>query len=194
MTTATDTPDTADIVRLTKAWLEHAVIGLNLCPFAKSVYVKEQIDYRLCNATEPDQLLDALKTALQELVDTDPEVIDTTLLIHPWVLQDFFEYNNFLDRADNLLDKAGLNGVIQIASFHPQYQFADTTPDDITNSTNRSPYPMLHLLREDSLTKAIDAVPEAATIFERNMETLRNLGSDGWQQLQDRIGTHTGSR
>ena len=194
MTTATDTPDTADIVRLTKAWLEHAVIGLNLCPFAKSVYVKEQIDYRLCNATEPDQLLDALKTALQDLVDTDPEVIDTTLLIHPWVLQDFFEYNNFLDRADNLLDKAGLNGVIQIASFHPQYQFADTTPDDITNSTNRSPYPMLHLLREDSLTKAIDAVPEAATIFERNMETLRNLGSDGWQQLQDRIGTHTGSR
>ena len=194
MTTATDTPDTADIVRLTKAWLEHAVIGLNLCPFAKSVYVKEQIDYRLCNATEPDQLLDALKTALQDLVDTDPEVIDTTLLIHPWVLQDFLEYNNFLDRADNLLDKAGLNGVIQIASFHPQYQFADTTPDDITNSTNRSPYPMLHLLREDSLTKAIDAVPEAATIFERNMETLRNLGSDGWQQLQDRIGTHTGSR
>ena len=194
MTTATDTPDTADIVRLTKAWLEHAVIGLNLCPFAKSVYVKEQIDYRLCNATEPDQLLDALKTALQDLVDTDPEVIDTTLLIHPWVLQDFFEYNNFLDRADNLLDKAGLNGVIQIASFHPQYQFADTTPDDITNSTNRSPYPMLHLLREDSLTKAIDAVPEAATIFERNMETLRNLGSDGWQQLQDRIGTHTRSR
>ena len=194
MTTATDTPDTADIVGLTKAWLEHAVIGLNLCPFAKSVYVKEKIDYRLCTATEPDQLLDALKTALQDLVDTDPEVIDTTLLIHPWVLQDFFEYNNFLDRADNLLDKAGLNGVIQIASFHPQYQFADTTPDDITNSTNRSPYPMLHLLREDSLTKAIDAVPEAATIFERNMETLRNLGSDGWQQLQDRIGTHTGSR
>ena len=194
MTTATDTPDTADIVRLTKAWLEHAVIGLNLCPFAKSVYVKEQIDYLLCTATEPDQLLYALKTALQDLVDTDPEVIDTTLLIHPWVLQDFFEYNNFLDRADNLLDKAGLNGVIQIASFHPQYQFADTTPDDITNSTNRSPYPMLHLLREDSLTKAIDAVPEAATIFERNMETLRNLGSDGWQQLQDRIGTHTGSR
>ena len=131
---------------------------------------------------------------MQDLVDTDPEVIDTTLLIHPWVLQDFFEYNNFLDRADNLLDKAGLNGVIQIASFHPQYQFADTTPDDITNSTNRSPYPMLHLLREDSLTKAIDAVPEAATIFERNMETLRNLGPDGWQQLQDRIGTHTGSR
>ena len=194
MTTTADASDATGIVALTKAWLEHAVIGLNLCPFAKSVYVKEQIDYRLCTATEPDQLLDALKTALQDLVDTDPEVIDTTLLIHPWVLQDFFEYNNFLDRADNLLDKAGLNGVIQIASFHPQYQFADTTPDDITNSTNRSPYPMLHLLREDSLTKAIDAVPEAATIFERNMETLRNLGPDGWQQLQDRIGTHTGSR
>ncbi len=194
MTTTAEGLNANEVVKLTKAWLEHAVIGLHLCPFAKSVYVNEQIDYRLCTATEPDQLLDALKTALQELVDTDPAAIDTTLLIHPWVLQDFFDYNNFLARADDLLAKTGLSGVIQIASFHPDYQFADTTPDDITNSTNRSPYPMLHLLREDSLTKAIDAVPEAATIFERNMETLRNLGPDGWQQLQDRIGTHTRSR
>ncbi len=194
MTTTAEGLNANEVVKLTKAWLEHAVIGLHLCPFAKSVYVNEQIDYRLCTATEPDQLLDALKTALQELVDTDPAAIDTTLLIHPWVLQDFFDYNNFLARADDLLAKTGLSGVIQIASFHPDYQFADTTPDDITNSTNRSPYPMLHLLREDSLTKVIDAMPEAATIFERNMETLRNLGPDGWQQLQDRIGTHTGSR
>lgn len=176
-----------EIINYTKAWISDAVIGLNLCPFAKSVYIKNQIDYHVSTATNESLLLNDLILAMQKLNQTDAEDIDTTLVIHPWVLQDFLDYNDFLDQADAALNQAGFEGVLQIASFHPQYQFAGTDPDDVTNCSNRSPFPMLHLLREESLDIAITAIPEAANIFSRNIETLEQLGADGWQQLQTQI-------
>lgn len=176
-----------EIINYTKAWISDAVIGLNLCPFAKSVYIKNQIEYHISSATNQKILLDDLILALHKLNQTDAEKIDTTLLIHPWVLQDFLDYNDFLDQADTALEEAGLAGVLQIASFHPHYQFAGTEADDITNCTNRSPFPMLHLLREESLDKAIAAMPDAADIFNRNIETLEELGADGWLQLQTQM-------
>jgi uncharacterized protein len=164
-------------------WLERAVIGLNLCPFAKAVHVKQQIRWVVSDATAQAVLLEQLHDELALLRDADPQAIDTTLLIHPHVLQDFFAYNDFLRLADALLRTTQLEGVIQIASFHPQYQFAGTQADDVTNNTNRSPYPMLHLLREDSVARAVAATPDAAQIYERNMATVRRLGTRGWTAL-----------
>jgi len=178
------TPAHADIVAATERWLEQAVIGLNLCPFAKAVHVKKQIRYVVSDATTPEALLATLMDELQTLADSDPEQIDTTLLIHPHVLNDFLDYNEFLDVADAAVEDMDLAGELQVASFHPQYQFADTPPDDIGNYTNRAPYPTLHLLREDSIEKAVDAFPDAADIFEKNIATLEALGHDGWRRLQ----------
>lgn len=172
---------------LTKAWLDHVVIGLNLCPFAKAVQVKNQIDYRVSSARDTDALLTDLLDALQSLQDSDPGQTDTILLIHPWVLQDFFEYNDFVGFADSLLARLGLAGIIQIASFHPRYVFADTEESDITNCTNRSPFPMLHLLRESSIDTAIAAMPDSDKIVERNLTSLRAIGLDGWLALQARM-------
>lgn len=163
------------------------MIGLNLCPFAKPVHVKQQIAYRLSTATDEAALAQALLEAMQSLMETPPERTDTCLLIHPWVLQDFMAYNDFLDIADAVLDEAGLAGVLQIASFHPDYRFAGTEADDVTNASNRSPFPMLHLLREDSLDKATEALPDASAIVDRNLATLKALGHDGWDALQRRI-------
>jgi hypothetical protein len=176
-------PDHDQIIAATQEWLEKAVIGLNLCPFAKAVHVKQQIRYVVCDATSPEALLGVLMDELQALADADPERVDTTLLIHPQVLNDFLDYNEFLDVADAALEDMDLDGELQIASFHPQYQFADTLADDITNYTNRSPYPILHLLREDSVERAVDAFPEASAIFDNNIATLQKLGHDGWKQL-----------
>ncbi|MGS0741564.1 DUF1415 domain-containing protein [Glaciimonas sp. GG7] len=167
----------------TKRWLESAVIGLNLCPFAKAVYIKNQIRFVVSNARTRVDLVAELRSELDLLQDADPALIDTTLLIHPWVLRDFLDYNDFLDDADALLEEFDLEGDIQIASFHPDYQFAGTDIDDITNYTNRSPYPTLHLLREDSMDRAVEAFPEAEDIFEKNIQTLKNLGNDGWKKL-----------
>lgn len=180
---ALDRADDASIVADTIAWLEKAVIGLNLCPFAKAVHVKKQIRYVVCQADTPEALLGVLMDELQRLSDTDPEQVDTTLLIHPYVLQDFLDYNEFLDVADAALEDMDLSGELQIASFHPQYQFADTDVNDIENYTNRSPYPTLHLLREDSIERAVEVFPDAADIFEKNIDTLRALGHDGWDRL-----------
>ncbi len=177
------TPDS--IIAATRTWIERAVIGLNLCPFAKAVYVKEQIRYVVSDATTPNALRLDLERELQLLVGTPPEQIDTTLIIHPWVLTDFVTYNQFLERADAALSALELDGVIQIASFHPQYQFAGTPADDVSNNTNRSPFPMLHLLRETSVDKAVAAFPEAAEIYQRNIETMRRLGREGWENLSD---------
>jgi hypothetical protein len=182
MTAAIPTsPD--DIIAATREWLERAVIGLNLCPFAKAVHIKNQIRYVVSEARTPEALLEELAAELKWLSESDPEVVDTTLLIHPWVLQDFYDYNDFLDVADTAVDELGLAGEIQVASFHPDYQFADTEPDDIENYSNRSPYPTLHLLREESVDRAVEAFPEADQIYERNIETLRTLGLDGWKKL-----------
>lgn len=164
----------------TRHWLETAVIGLNLCPFAKAVHTKDRIRWVLSPATDTEGLLQDLVRELQHLAQADPEAVDTTLLVHPGVLTDFLDYNDFLDIADAALEELGLDGVLQIASFHPDYQFAGTEPDDVENCTNRSPYPSLHLLREASIDSAVAAFPEAEAIFERNQETLRRLGWEGW--------------
>jgi uncharacterized protein len=172
----------------TRHWLERAVIGLNLCPFAKAVHVKEQIRWVESAAEDPDQLLEDLVRELQFLAAADPATVETTLLIHPRVLADFLDYNDFLDIADAAVDSLGLAGVLQVASFHPGYQFAGTAPDDAENLSNRSPYPTLHLLREASIDAAVAAFPEAASIYERNIETLRRLGKQDWHRLMDGPG------
>lgn len=167
----------------TQAWLEKAVIGLNLCPFAKAVHGKGQIRWVLSQATEPRALLEELTRELQFLATVDPQAVDTTLIVHPLVLQDFLDFNDFQDVADALLQDMGLEGELQVASFHPQFQFADAEPDDVAHCSNRSPYPTLHLLREDSIERAVQAYPDAETIYERNILTLRQLGLPGWQKL-----------
>ena len=172
-----------DTIALTRRWLERAVIGLNLCPFAKAVYVKGQVRFAVSDATTPDELVERVTAELAFLRDADPQQTDTTLLIHPQVLADFLEYNDFLDTADATIHAQGLAGVIQIASFHPNYQFAGTAPDDVGNHSNRSPFPMLHLLRENSVARAVGAFPEADAIVDRNLATLAKLGQDGWKRL-----------
>ncbi|HVL77396.1 MAG TPA: DUF1415 domain-containing protein [Noviherbaspirillum sp.] len=174
-----------EIVERTRHWLEAAVIGLNLCPFAKSVYVKNQVRFAVSFAEDAAALHQDLIRELQFLQSSDPEALDTTLLIHPFVLNDFLDYNDFLDIADAAVVDLELDGVLQVASFHPDYQFADTDADDITNFTNRAPYPILHLLRESSVERAVEAFPEASSIFERNMETMRSLGRQGWETLME---------
>lgn len=168
----------------TRVWLERAVIGLNLCPFAKSVHVKGQIHYAVSAAQTAEELLHDLISELKALAAHDPSARDTTLLIAPECLADFLDFNDFLALADQALVDLALDGVLQIANLHPDYQFAGTRADDITNYTNRSPYPTLHLLREDSIDRAVDAFPEAETIFEKNMETMVQLGSEGWAALE----------
>jgi hypothetical protein len=171
------------VVAATQRWLDKAVIGLNLCPFAKAVRVRRQIRFAVSDATEPEALLADLVQELKTLHDADPEQIDTTLLIHPQVLNDFVDYNDFLDIADAALAELGLEGDIQVASFHPDYRFEGTAPDAIENFSNRSPYPTLHLLREASIDKAVQSFPDAARIYEHNIETLRRLGRAGWDAL-----------
>lgn len=172
-----------EVVVATRTWLERAVIGLDLCPFAKSVHLKDQIRYVVSEAERPEDLLEHLLRELRFLAAADPEEVETTLLIHPGALEEFLDYNDFLDVADAALAELGLEGEIQVASFHPRYQFAGTAPEDIENYTNRSPYPMLHLLREASVERAVAAFPETETIYEKNMETLRRLGHEGWRRL-----------
>jgi uncharacterized protein len=162
------------IARVTR-WVSDVVIGLNLCPFAKAVFAKEQIRYVVVRATNTDDIADALCDEMALLAKTDAATIDTTLLIVQDGLQQFDDFNDFLGVADALIEGLGFTGVFQIASFHPRYQFADTEANDVTNLTNRAPYPVLHILREDSVERAVDSFPDAATIYERNMETMRGL-------------------
>ena len=176
--------ETQQIVADTVAWLERAVIGLNLCPFAKSVHVKGQVHYVVSRASSHQALLGDLKNELNSLIALDASARDTTLFIVPEGLDDFLDFNDFLDDADQALVDLELDGVLQIASLHPQYQFAGTTADDITNFTNRSPYPTLHLLREDSIDRAVAAFPNPEAIFETNMQTLQALGQSGWDALK----------
>jgi hypothetical protein len=167
----------------TQNWLTTAVIGLNLCPFAKAVHVKNQIRYKVSDATTPEALLQDLLDELALLRDADPLEVDTTLLIHPDTLRDFLDYNDFLDVVDAAIEDMELDGVIQAASFHPDYQFGGTEPDDVENYSNRAPYPTLHLIRESSLEQAVAAFPNAEDIYETNIETLRKLGHEGWKKL-----------
>ena len=174
--------DSATIyVSQTKHWLDAAVIGLNLCPFAKAPASKNEIRYVLSQSRTQSELSGQLAEELA-LLSASPE-IETTLLIHPFVLTDFSEYNLYLDTADDVLDQLELTGEIQIASFHPQYQFAGTEATSPENNTNRSPYPLLHLLREASIEKATQSGQEADAIVERNIKTMNELGHEGWAQL-----------
>ena len=168
-------PSKDDVIAATKAWLEKDVIGLNLCPFAQAVHAAGRIRYVVSEASTVIGLRAALMEELILLKETDPERVDTTLLIHPRVLTDFYEFNDFLGVADEILEELSLTRDIQIASFHPQYQFADTEPDDVTNRTNRSPYPTLHLLRQESVDRALESHPDAESIPEKNIETMRRL-------------------
>jgi len=172
-----------DIIAATRAWLQKAVIGLNLCPFAKAVTLKNQVRFVVSTAPHLDGLLEDLDRELDVLAAADPEAVDTTLLIHPTLLPDFLDFNDFMQLAEAAVGEHGLEGVIQIAAFHPAFQFEGTAPDDMGNYTNRAPFPTLHLLREASIERAVAAFPDAATIYERNIETLRALGHAGWQAL-----------
>jgi len=167
----------------TRRWVEKAVIGLNLCPFAKAVQIKGQVRYAVSDAVDEEGVLADLEDELMLISEADPEAIDTTLLILPEALHDFYEFNDFGELSDRLLKRMRLVGELQVATFHPAFQFADTDPDDIGNYTNRSPYPTLHILREDSIDRAVEAFPEAETIYEKNIETLENLGIEGWRKL-----------
>ncbi len=175
--------DNQQIVEATRHWLEKLVIGLNLCPFAGLPWRQGRVRIKVSDATRPQELAEELADELMALRNSDPAECETTLLIHPQVLGDFLEYNDFLEIADRLLEDLSLDGTIQIASFHPDYQFADSQPDDPANYTNRSPYPMLHLLREASVEAAIASIPDPDAIFEHNIKTLRSLGVDGWKEL-----------
>jgi len=172
-----------EILAATRIWLEKAVIGLNLCPFAKAVYVKNQVRLVVSRARHADDLLEELDRELDLLVATPADEIDTTLLIHAKLFEDFLDFNDFLEVADGVVEEHGLEGVIQLASFHPRFQFDGTEPDDISNYTNRAPFAMLHLLREASVEKAVEAFPEAEAIFEENIKTLEKLGHAGWKAL-----------
>ena len=176
-------PTESTVLAATRQWLEKAVIGLNLCPFAKAVYSREQVRLVVSRATDTDTLLADLAQELAFLAAADPASTDTTLLIHPQVLTDFLDYNEFLDAADAVLEQLELEGELQVASFHPDYQFEGTAATDMENFTNRSPYPALHLLRERSVDKAVQSFPEAEQIFEKNIATLNALGKNGWDDL-----------
>lgn len=177
----TDRTDT--VVADTRRWLERAVIGLNLCPFAKSVHVKGQVHYAVSAATDGRGLRDDLLRELRDLAASNPEVRDTTLLVAPDAFPDFLDFNDFLGEADAALEELDLDGNLQIAPFHPRFVFAGTLDDDITNCTNRTPYPTLHLIREASIDRAVQAFPEAEAIFEVNMATMEQLGPEGWAAL-----------
>ena len=180
-----DAPLAEAIAARTRGWLERAVIGLNLCPFAKAVHVKGQVRFAVSAATTPEALLEELAQELTLLDQSDPAVLATTLLVHPCVMQDFLDFNDFLDAADAAVESLGLDGVLQVASFHPQYQFAGSAPDDIENYSNRAPFPVLHLLREEDIDRAVEAFPDPESIFGENMKTLRSLGHAGWRALFD---------
>lgn len=161
--------------------MEQLVIGYNLCPFAKRELVRDRVRFFVSQAQDEEQLLVDLENELN-LLDAE-EGIETTLLITPQVLQDFFDFNQFLGRADQRVAQLKFKGVFQIANFHPDYQFGGTEPDDAENYTNKSPYPVLHLLREVSLDQAIENYPDAESIPDRNIEQLEQMGSDQLRRL-----------
>ena len=177
-------PETERIaIEDTQRWLMQAVVGLNLCPFAKAVVTKNLVRYRVCLSSEPSDVLAMLRDELQHLASTDETLLDTTLLIAPFLLPDFFEFNAFLSDCDDVLVDLNLEGVLQVADFHPHYTFAGEDPQGMSHFTNRTPYPTLHLLRESSIDKAVAVYPDAALIYERNMALLEKMGREGWEAL-----------
>ncbi len=182
----------AQAVRDTRRWLERAVIGLNLCPFAKAVHVRGQVHFAVWPGADDAGLMEQLLSEAETLLAHAPSARDTTLLIAPNTLADFLDFNDFTARAERRLARAGFEGELQLASFHPRFQFAGTGADDIGNATNRAPYPTLHLLREASIDRAVAAFPEAEAIYQRNIETLEALGAAGWAALD--VGPGAGAK
>ncbi|MET0282746.1 MAG: DUF1415 domain-containing protein [Steroidobacteraceae bacterium] len=180
------------VIAETRAWVDRVVIGLNLCPFAKAVQARNQVRYVVSETTDTGSLLDELRAEMDRLVSDEAMLIDTILLIHPRVLGDFLDYNEFLGAADELLVQLGHEGVLQVASFHPQFQFSGTDADDVTNATNQSPYPMLHLLREASVERAVEAFPDAGVIYKKNMRTMEALGAAGVAALREQCRRDAG--
>jgi hypothetical protein len=177
--------DDADrVVARTRAWVEHAVIGLGLCPFARGPHAQGRIRYRVSTARDEDALVADLAEELHLLAQVDPQQVETTLLVHPWALQRFEDFNQFLGIADAAVAALGMTGVLQVASFHPDYRFEDAAPDEIANATNRSPYPTLHLLREDSVAEAVRAHGDTDAIYQANIRCLEGLGEAGWARLR----------
>ena len=181
----------ADVILATKQWIARAVIGLNLCPFARAPLAQQRVRFRVSHADNEDVLLDDLCEELVALQNADPQICETTLLIHPRVLTEFLDYNDFLGAAETVVQVLGLEGELQVASFHPSYQFADTDADAVENCTNRSPYPILHLLRESSIERALEPIADPDEIHRRNIATLRKLGRAGWRAL---MGTDGGAK
>ncbi len=167
----------------TRRWLERAVIGLNLCPFAGAVYAAGQVSFRISAADSAGGWLEEFRAAAAWLAAAEPRRCETLLLVHPLLLGDFREFNDFSGDCADALAALGFEGVLQVASFHPRFRFAGTAAADLGNYTNRAPYPTLHLLRECSVERAVEAVGDPALIYERNIETLRGLGLAGWQRL-----------
>jgi len=180
---ASQAPEDDAVVAATRRWIERAVIGLNLCPFARAPYLQDRLRIAVSRASDVESLAEDLRAELEWLRDADATQYETSLLVHPFVLDAFADYNDFLDVADALLEDMELDGEIQVASFHPDYEFADAPPDAIGNATNRSPYPTLHLLRESSIDRAVDSGIDTDAIYRRNIETLAGLGHDGWAAL-----------
>lgn len=176
-------PNEPTYIQATQQWLEKAVIGLNLCPFAKAPNAKGQIRIAVSFAKHLDAFLEDVDAEIQRLLATSPEELETTLLVCATLFDDFLLFNDMLDAADAALDDNQAVGIVQIAPFHPQFQFADTEADDISNYTNRSPYPTLHFIRESSIEKVAQAFPDPAVIFERNIQTLQQMGHEGWEKL-----------
>jgi hypothetical protein len=172
-----------DVIQATRVWVQRAVIGLDLCPFAQSVYLGDRVRFKVSGQRSAAGLLEDLRQELMHLHTVSAEDCETTLLIHPWVLTDFIEFNDFLQICDAAVAELGLEGELQVASFHPQYQFAGTRADDIGNYTNRSPFPMLHVLREASVERALAAVTDPDAIYENNIRRLETLGIEGWHAL-----------
>ena len=175
--------DDQEVIARTRRWLEVAVLGLNLCPFARLPYREQRIRFRVSQARERTELLLDLESELDHLTQTAESLCETSLLVCPQMLADFRDFNDFLGEAEDCLHRLDLVGVLQIASFHPDYQFADSAVDDIENCTNRAPFPTLHLLRESSVAAAVASVQDTDAIYRRNMATLRSLGKDGWAAL-----------
>jgi hypothetical protein len=184
--------DPALAIAATRRWIEKAVIGLNLCPFAKAAYVRDAVRFVVSEARSDDALLADLQRELQALAAAPAGEIETTVLIHPHVLQRFDDYIRFLGVAEAAVAALGLEGVLQVASFHPHYRFAGTRDDDVGNNTNRSPWPTLHLLREASIDAAVRAFPDPASIYRRNLETMQRLGREGWERLDVAGGLDAG--
>ncbi len=171
------------IVDETKNWVEKLVIGVNLCPFAKLPFQQDRIRFVEVQSEDEADLIRTLLQEMSDLVEQPAAQLETTLIIFPNQLNEFADYLEFVAYADELLQEAELTGILQIASFHPRYQFANTGKDDVENYTNRSPYPMLHLIREESIERVLENFPDPEQIPLRNVAKMKELGHEGVRRI-----------